>query len=89
MVIAKFFSSTQRYAPLITDIKKKNKNNRLHCVLEVRNGKDVFGQLAQLPAKAHSFCYGLFTQVSRKLSLGLNEVLYNVLSNTNIFPMLK
>lgn len=40
---------------------------------------------AQLPAKVHS----LFTQVSGKLSLGLKEVLYNILSNINIFPVLK
>lgn len=69
--------------------KKKIIKNRLHWVLEVRNEKDLLGQLAQLPAKVHSFCYGLFTQVSRKPSLGLNKALYNVLSNINIFSVLK
>lgn len=52
MVIANLFSSTHRYAPLITDIKKLKKiKNRLHWGLEVRNGKDLLGQLAQLQLK--------------------------------------
>lgn len=68
-----------------TDHWHKKKKNWLPWLLEVRNGKELLGQLAQLPAKVHS----LFTQVSGKLSLGLKEVLYNVLSNINIFPVLK
>lgn len=86
MFIANLFSSTHRYASPITNIKK----NRLHWVLEVRNGKSLLSHLVQLPAKAEGFFCGLFTPTfSRKLSLGLNKLLYNVLSNINIFPELK
>lgn len=41
----------------------RHKKNRLHWVLEVRNGKDLLGCLVQLPAKAEGFFCRLFTQV--------------------------
>lgn len=40
-----------------------HKKNRLHWVLEARNGKDLLGRLVQLPAKAEGFFCRLFTQV--------------------------